>query len=121
MVDLLVLPRPARNVQSILGLLKRKWWPQYLRESSWQVRQSRFCQKGKEQSRQFRAPDRKKSIQCQRSKEEQQQQSKEKETSIYVLKDSVSGSKNKVISTSFLEIQGKKTFVGAKNRRKKDG
>ena len=45
-----------RNM-SILGLLKRKEWPQCHRESSWQVRQSRLCQKEKEQSRQSRAPD----------------------------------------------------------------
>ena len=29
---------------SILGLLKRKEWPQCHRESSWQERQSRLCQ-----------------------------------------------------------------------------
>ena len=37
--------------------MKRKEWPQCHRESSWQVRQSRLCQKEKEQSRQPRAPD----------------------------------------------------------------
>ena len=44
---------------SILGLLKRKEWPQCHRESRWQVRQSRLCHKEKEQSRLFKAPDRK--------------------------------------------------------------
>ena len=58
----------AKNF-SIVGLLKRKEWPQCPRQSSWQVRQSRLCQKGKEQSRLFRVPDRKEGIQCQRSKE----------------------------------------------------
>ena len=46
-----------RNL-SILDLLKRKEWPQCHRESSWQVRRNRLCQKEKEQSRQSRAPDR---------------------------------------------------------------
>ena len=64
---LLVLPRPAKSVQNsadfsretwnILGLRKRKDWPQCHRESSWQVRRSRPCQKEKEQSRQSRVPD----------------------------------------------------------------
>ena len=40
-----------------LGLPKRKEWPQCHRESSWQERRSRPCQKEKEQSRQSRAPD----------------------------------------------------------------
>ena len=52
-----------------IGLIEKKGWPQWHRESSWQVRQSRLCQKGKEQSRLSRAPDRKEGIQCQRSKE----------------------------------------------------
>ena len=42
---------------NILGLRKRKEWPQCHRESSWQERQSRPCQKEKEQSRLSRAPD----------------------------------------------------------------
>ena len=42
---------------SILGLLKRKEWSQCHRESGWQVRQSRLCQKEKEQSRQSTKPD----------------------------------------------------------------
>ena len=46
-----------KNV-SILGLRKRKEWPQCYRESSWQVRQSRRFQKEKEQCRQSRVPDR---------------------------------------------------------------
>ena len=43
--------RLQRKYLSILGLLKRKGWPRCHRESSWQVRQSRLCLKGKEQSR----------------------------------------------------------------------
>ena len=43
---------------SILGLLKRKEWFQCHRESGWQVRQSRLCQRKREQSRQSRALDR---------------------------------------------------------------
>ena len=39
------------------------------RESSWQIRQSRPCHKGKELRRLSRAPHRIKSIQCQRIKE----------------------------------------------------
>ena len=42
---------------SMLGLLNRKEWPRCHRESSWQVRQSRLCQKKKEQSRLSRVPD----------------------------------------------------------------
>ena len=42
---------------NILGLLKRKEWPQWHNESSWQVRRSRLCQKEKEQSRQSRVPN----------------------------------------------------------------
>ena len=41
-----------------IGPAKRKEWPQHHRESSWQVHQSRFFQKEKEQSRQSRVPDR---------------------------------------------------------------
>ena len=40
-----------------LGLLKRKEWPQCHRENSWQVHQSRPCQKEKEQSHLFRVSD----------------------------------------------------------------
>ena len=40
---------------NILGLPKKKEWPQCHRESRWQVRRSRPCQK--EQSRQFRVLD----------------------------------------------------------------
>ena len=42
---------------NILGLPKRKEWPQCHRESSWQERRSRVCQKDKEQSHQSKAPD----------------------------------------------------------------
>ena len=45
-----------RNL-NILGLLKRKEWSRYHRESSWQVCRSRPCQKEKEQSRLSRVPD----------------------------------------------------------------
>ena len=67
MADLLVLPRSAKSVQNgagcrkknwnILGLPKRKEWPQCHRESSWQVRLSCPCQKEKEQSHLSRVPD----------------------------------------------------------------
>ena len=46
-----------RKNLNILGLLKRKEWSQCHRESSWQVRWSRLCQKEKGQSRQSRSPD----------------------------------------------------------------
>ena len=49
--------RLQRKNLSILGLLKRKEWPRCHRESSWQERRSRPCQKEKEQSRQSRVPD----------------------------------------------------------------
>ena len=42
---------------NILGLLKRKEWPQCHRESSWQERWSCLCQNEKEQSRLSKAPD----------------------------------------------------------------
>ena len=42
--------RLQRKNLSILGLPKRKEWPQCHRESSWQERRSRPCQKEKEQS-----------------------------------------------------------------------
>ena len=46
----------AENLNK-LGLMKRKEWPQYHKESSWQVRRSRPCQKEKEQSRLSRESD----------------------------------------------------------------
>ena len=49
--------RLQRKNLNILGLPKRKEWHQCHRESSWQERQSRPCQKEKEQSRQSRVPD----------------------------------------------------------------
>ena len=49
--------RLQRKNLNILGLLKRKEWPQCHRESSWQVCRSRPCQKEKEQSRLSRVPD----------------------------------------------------------------
>ena len=122
--DLLVLPRPAewRRLQqknlSILGLLKRKGWPQCHRESSWQVRQSRLCQNRKEQSRLSRAPDRKEGIQCQRSKANNSKGKKKRRVSLCRRTVRVKV-KSKVIPTSFLKIQGRETFVGAKDRREK--
>ena len=50
--------RLQRKNWSVLVLLKRKEWPQCHRESSWQVRQSRLCQKEKEQSHLSEAPNR---------------------------------------------------------------
>ena len=41
-----------------LGLLKRREWSRCPSESSWQVRGSRLCQKGKEERRQSRVPNR---------------------------------------------------------------
>ena len=52
------MAQTSAEILNILGLLKRKEWPQCHRESSWQVRQSRPCQEEKEQSRQSRVPDR---------------------------------------------------------------
>ena len=49
--------RLQRKNWNILGLPKRKEWPQCHRESSWQERRSRLCQKEKEQSRLSRVPD----------------------------------------------------------------
>ena len=48
--------RLQRKNLSMLGLLKRKEWPQCHRESSWQERRSRPCQKKKKQSRLSRVP-----------------------------------------------------------------
>ena len=50
--------RLQRKNLNLLDLPKRKEWPQCHRESSWQERRSRPCQKEKEQSRQSRVPDR---------------------------------------------------------------
>ena len=49
--------RLQRKNLNILGLLKRKEWPQCHRESSWQVRRSRSSQKEKKQSCLSRVPD----------------------------------------------------------------
>ena len=51
------LRRFQRKNLNILGLLKRKEWPQCHRESSGQERRSRLCEKKKEQSHQSKAPD----------------------------------------------------------------
>ena len=50
--------RLQRKYLNILGPPKRKEWPQCHRESSWQERRSRPCQKEKKQSRLSRIPDR---------------------------------------------------------------
>ena len=55
------------------------------------MRQSRLCQRKKEQSRLSRAPDREEGIHCQRSKENNSKG--KKETSIPLQKDSESQSK----------------------------
>ena len=49
--------RLYRKYWNKLGLLKRKEWHQCHRESSWQERRSRPCQKKKKQSRLSRVPD----------------------------------------------------------------
>ena len=51
--------RLQRKNLSILGLPKRKEWPQCHRKSSWQERRSRPYQKEKEQSRLSKVPDHK--------------------------------------------------------------
>ena len=51
--------RFQRKNLSILGLLKRKEWPQCHNESGWQVRQNHLRQKEKEQSRLSKVPDHK--------------------------------------------------------------
>ena len=112
--------RLQRKNLSKLGRLKRKGSPQCHRESSWQVRQSRFFQKGKEQSRLSRAPDRKEGIQYQRSKENSSKGIRKRR--VFLCKRTVKVKvKSKVIPTSFLKIQGRETFVEAKDRRKRDG
>ena len=104
----------------ILGLLKRKGWPRCHRESSWEVRQSRLCQEGKEQSRLSRVLDRKEGIHCQRSKENSSKGKKKRR--VFLCRRTVRVKvKSKVILTSFPKIQGRETFVGAKDRRKRDG
>ena len=98
------------------GPAQKKEWPECHRESSWQVRQSRLCQKGKKQSSLSRAPGRKESIWCQRGKEEQQQ-SKEKERSIPVQRDSESGSKKQTHLNELSENSRKGDFVGKTGER----
>ena len=112
--------RLQRKNFGILGLLKRKGWPQCHRQSSWQVRQSRLCQKGKEQSLLFRAPDRNEGIQCQRSKENSSKGKKKRR--VFLCRRTVRVKvKSKVSPASFLKIEGREAFVGAKDRRKRDG
>ena len=110
--------RLQRKNLSILGLLKRKGWPQCHREreSSWRVRRvGVFCQKKKEHSRLSRAPDHKKGIQYQRSKENSSKRKRKRR--VFLCRRTVRVKvKSKVIPTSFLKIQGRETFVGAKDR-----
>ena len=56
--DLAECRRLQQKNLNILGLLKRKGWPQCHKESSRQVCQSRLYQKKKEQSHLSRSPDR---------------------------------------------------------------
>ena len=109
-----------RKYLSIPGLLKRKGQPRCHGESSWQVCQTRLCQKGKEQSRLSRALDRKEGIQCQRSKENSSK-GKKKRRMFLCRRTMRAKVKSKVILTSFPKIQGRETLVGAKDRRKRDG
>ena len=111
--------RLQRENLSILGLLKRKRWPQCHRESSWQG-QSRLCQKEKKQSRLSRASDREESIRCQRSKEDSSR-GKRKRRVVLCRRTVRVEVKSKVIPTSFLKIEGRETFVGVKDRRKRNG
>ena len=109
-----------RKSLSILGLLKRKGLPQCHRQSSWQVRQSCLCQREIEQSRLPRAPDCKEGIQCERSKENSSRGKRIRQ--VFLCRRTVRFKvRSKVIPTSFLKIQGGETFVGAKDRRKRDG
>ena len=101
------------------GPAEKKEWPQCHRESSWHVRQSCLYQKRKEQSRLSRAPDHKEGIQYQRSKENSSKGKKKRR--IFLCRRTVRVKVNsKVIPTSFLKIQGRETFVGAKDRRERD-
>ena len=68
MEDLLTLPRQQRaclmaqaSAEKLehTGPAEKKEWPQCHRESSWQERQSRHCQKEKEQTCLSRVPGRK--------------------------------------------------------------
>ena len=104
---------------SILGLLKRKGLPQCHRESSWQVRLSRLCQKEKEKSCLSRAPDRKEGIQYHRRKEISSREKRNKR--VFLCRRTVRVKvKSKVIPASFLKFEEMEAFVGAKDRRKID-
>ena len=88
-------------------------WPQCHRKSSWQERQSRLYQRGKEQSRLSKTPDCKEDIQCQRSKENSSKGKKKRR--VFFCRRTVRVKvKSNVISTSFLKIQGRETFFGLK-------
>ena len=99
------------------GPAEKKEWPQCHKESSWQVRQSRLCQKGKEQSRLSRAPDSKEGIQFQRRGP---QQRKEKEMSIPLQTDSDSLSQ-KQGHPSELSEKSRKGDVRWDERLEKEG
>ena len=67
-----------------------------------------------------RAPDRKEDLQCQRSKENSSKGKKKRR--VFVCRRTVRvKEKSEVMPTSFLKIQGRETFVGAKDRRKREG
>ena len=108
--------RLQRKNFSILGLLKRKGWPQRHRESSWQVRQSRLCQKERKQSHLSRAPNRKEGIQCLRSKENSSKG--KKETSIPLQKDIESKSKKQSYPNELFENSRKGDVRWGKRRKK---
>ena len=102
------------------GPAEKKKWPQCHRESCWQVRQCRLCQKEKEQNRLPRAPDHTEGIQCQRSKENSSKRKKKRR--VFLRRRTVRIKvKSKVIPRSFPKIQGRETFFEAKDRRKRDG
>ena len=79
--------------------------------------------KGKEQSRLPKAPDHKEGIQCQRSKENSSRKGTgKKKRRVFLCRRTVRVKvKSKLIPRSFPKIQVRETFVGAKDRRKRDG
>ena len=94
-------------------MLRRKGWPRCHRESGLQVRQSRLCQKRKEQSRLSRTQDRKEGIQYQRSKENSSKGKKKRR--VFVCRRTVRAKvKSKVIPTSFPKIQEGRRSLGRK-------
>ena len=74
--------------------------------------------KGKEQSCLSRAPDRKEGIQCHRSKENSSRGKRKRQ--VFLCRRTVRVKvKGKVIPTGFLKIEGRETFIGAKDWRKR--